>query len=144
MSQEIINVLNYIGEKIGIAIDWTADNVFPQVLNILGRYRIYQIVGYLMWLLIFVVLTIIFVRFGRQFISNYKSCYKNKDENSWFEYSKYWNEIRWRAPSIIYIMCLVVCSLFVLIGTHIIIDELLKWIFIPEIQYLDMLKGYIQ
>ena len=27
MSQEIIAVLEYIGEKLGIAIDWTAENV---------------------------------------------------------------------------------------------------------------------
>ena len=144
MSQEIINVLNYIGEKIGIAIDWTADNVLPQVLDILERYRLYQIVGFSMWLLVFIVLAPIFVRFGKSFVNNYKSCSSTKEENSWFEYSKYWNEIRCRAPSVIYTICLIVFSLFALIGLPIIISELLEWIFIPEIQYLDMLRGYIQ
>ncbi len=44
MSQEIITVLEYIGEKLGIAIDWTAENVMPQVLAVLSRYRILEIV----------------------------------------------------------------------------------------------------
>ena len=144
MSQEIINVLNYISEKIGIAIDWTADNVLPQVLDILGRYRIFQIVGLSMWLLVFIVLAPIFVRFGKSFVNNYKSCSSTKEENSWFKYSEYWNEVKWRAPSCIYITCLIFFSVFALICIPIIISELLEWILIPEIQYLYMLKGYMQ
>lgn len=31
MSEEIIKVLDYICEQLGIAIDWTAENVWPQV-----------------------------------------------------------------------------------------------------------------
>ena len=45
MSQEIINVLNYLGEQLGIAIDWTFENVWPQVMDILERYRLLEIVG---------------------------------------------------------------------------------------------------
>ena len=144
MSQEIINVLNYIGEKIGIAIDWTADNVMPQILDILGRYRIFQIVGLSIWLLVFIVLAPIFVRFGKSFINNYKSCSSTKEENSWFTYNKYCNEIHCRAPSGIYIACLIIFSVFALICIPIIISELLEWILIPEIQYLYMLKGYMK
>ena len=44
MSQEIINVLNYLGEQIGIAIDWTSENVWPQVMDILGRYRLFELI----------------------------------------------------------------------------------------------------
>lgn len=144
MSQEIINVLNYIGEKIGIAIDWTADNVLPQVLDILNRYRILQIVGFLMWLLGFAVLAIGFIYFGKIVLRNYQSCYNNKNDNLWFSYSNYWGHVEWRAPGVIYTIALVVYLLFVLIGTPIVVSELLEWILIPEIQYLEMLKGYIQ
>ena len=31
VSKEIIEVLDYIGEKIGVTIDWTSDNVIPYV-----------------------------------------------------------------------------------------------------------------
>jgi hypothetical protein len=35
----------------------------------------------------------------------------------------------------------VLCTVFGLIGVPIYIEELFKWVIIPEIQYLEMLKG---
>ena len=52
MSQEIINVLNYLGEQLGIAIDWSSENVWPQVMDILGRYRLLEIVSSCLWIVI--------------------------------------------------------------------------------------------
>ena len=144
MSQEIINVLNYIGEKIGIAIDWTADNVMPQVLDILGRYRIFQIFGFSMWILVFIALSIVFIHFGKVFINKYKSCYHDKADNMWFLYSSYWGKPEFCAPSYIYTITLILYLMFVLVGVPIIVEEMLQWIIIPEIQYLEMLKGYLQ
>lgn len=34
ISKEIIEVLDYIGSKVGITIDWTAENVIPYNTNI--------------------------------------------------------------------------------------------------------------
>ena len=144
MSQEIINVLNYIGEKIGVAIDWTADNVVPQILDILGRYRIYKIVGLSIWILGIVILAIGFAYFGKMVVGNYKSCYNTKQDNILFSYSTYWGKPEWSAPSVIYTVSLVIYLLFALIGIPIVVGEMLGWILIPEIQYLEMLKGYIQ
>ena len=33
MNNKIIEVLDYLGEKIGLAIDWTAENIYPQVIE---------------------------------------------------------------------------------------------------------------
>ena len=144
MSTEIINVLNYIGEKLGIAIDWTAENVLPQVLDILGRYRIFQIVGNSIWVFVFVALAICFTYFGKSVIKNYKSCYNNHDKNLWFYYSSYWNEVKWNITSCLYVTFLAVYLLIVLVGVPTIIGETLKWVFVPEVKYLELLKGYIQ
>ena len=35
MSEEIIKVLDYLGEQLGIVIDWSSENVWPQVMDIL-------------------------------------------------------------------------------------------------------------
>ena len=43
MSEEIIKVLDYLGAQIGIAIDWSSENVWPQVTDILGRYRLFEL-----------------------------------------------------------------------------------------------------
>ena len=144
MSQEIINVLNYICEKIGVAIDWTADNIWPQVLDILERYCIFKVVGLSIWMFVIVALAIVFAHFGKIAISNYKSCYDNKKDNIWFSYSNYYGKPAWCAPSYVYTTGLAVFLVFAIIGVPIIVDEMLKWILVPEIQYLDMLRGYIQ
>lgn len=52
MSQEIINVLNYLGEQLGVAINWSSENVWPQVVNILGQYRLFGLVTTGIWLVI--------------------------------------------------------------------------------------------
>lgn len=31
VSDQIIEVLNYLGEKLGVTIDWTSENVLPYV-----------------------------------------------------------------------------------------------------------------
>ena len=38
MSQEIIKVLEYLGDKLGIAIDWTAENIIPYAEELFKRY----------------------------------------------------------------------------------------------------------
>ena len=114
MSQEIINVLNYIGEKIGIAIDWTSANIMPQVLDVLGRYRIFQIVGLSIWMIVFITLAMIFIYFGKQIIPSYQSCSKNKEDNLWFWWSSYWNEIKWHISSCVYLTLLIIYLIFAL------------------------------
>lgn len=43
MSEEIIKVLEYIGGKIGIAIDWTQANALPYVQDLFERYIAYEV-----------------------------------------------------------------------------------------------------
>ena len=144
MSTEIINVLNYIGEKLGIAIDWTSENIWPQVLDILGRYRIFQIVSNSIWMIVFVALAICFAYFGNLMLKNYKSCVDNHDKNFWFYYSDYWGEVKWNLTSCTFMTLLILYLFFTLICTPAFIGDTLKWIFVPEVQYLELLKGYIQ
>ena len=56
MSEEIIKVLDYLGEQLGIAIDWTSENVWPQVMDILGRYRLFELVSTGFWLIMEVIM----------------------------------------------------------------------------------------
>ena len=142
MSTEIINVLNYICEKLGIAIDFTAENVMPQVMDILSRYRLLKITEIGIWCFIFVILAIVFVRFGKSFVSNYKLCNTSKEENYWWAYSTYFGEVQPKPISIIYVVCLVSYIMIAVITSD--IGDFLKWILVPEIKYLELLKSYVQ
>ena len=48
-SNEIINVLDYLCGKFGIAIDWTSDNVMPYLEDLCGRYINYEVYTSVAW-----------------------------------------------------------------------------------------------
>ena len=138
MSQEIINVLNYLGEQLGIAIDWTSENVWPQVMDILVRYRLFELATTSIWLVIELVMLIFAVFAFKSMFKNYMTFKKNGGINFWwFEY--YGTHIT--GFGAVGLIAAISCAAFGLIGVPINIKELLKWAIIPEIQYLEMLKG---
>ena len=139
MSEEIIKVLDYLGEQLGIAIDWTSENVWPQVMDILGRYRLLEIISTCIWIFaetVFVVVSLIAIV---KCIKASARIRKTKEDNFWWYrgYSSTWMS---GAGAIITISSAVLggSSLFMLPMD---IGKLLKWIIVPEIQYLEMLKG---
>jgi hypothetical protein len=139
MSEEIINVLNYLGEQLGIGIDWSAENVWPQVMDILGRYRLLEIISTCMWIFaetVFVVVSLIAIV---KCIKASARIRKTKEDNFWWYrgYSSTWMS---GAGTIITILSVVIGGSF-LFMLPMDIGKLLKWIIVPEIQYLEMLKG---
>ena len=50
VSDEIIEVLDYMGEKFGIAIDWTNANVLPYVELICRKYIYWDITTSAVWI----------------------------------------------------------------------------------------------
>ena len=139
MSEEIIKVLDYLGEQLGIAIDWSSENVWPQVMDILGRYRLLEIIFTCMWIFaetVFVVVSLIAIVKCLKASARIR---KTKEDNFWWYrgYSSTWMS---GAGAIITILSAVFggSSLFMLPMD---VGKLLKWIIVPEIQYLEMLKG---
>lgn len=143
MSEEIIKVLNYIGEQLGIAIDWSSENVWPQVLDILGRYRILQIIDYTFSIIICICATIILWITWTKVIQSYKFCNKEHDKNFWWYYSSHWNEIKMNCPTEVLIYCTIFGFIAILYALYFNMHDLLNWIIVPEIKYLELLKGYI-
>ena len=139
MSEEIINVLNYLGEQLGIAIDWSAENVWPQVMDILGRYRLLEIVSSCLWIVVqaaFVVYALVVL------VKCFKASAKvraTKQDNFWW-YSGYCDNRLSGAGTVLVITAGIfgvasLCTLPMEVG------DLLKWLIVPEIKYLEMLKG---
>ena len=143
MSQEIINVLNYISEKIGIAIDWTSANVWPQVMEILGRYRLYSIVIHAIGVVVPVIITIVLIGCYKIIIKEYKECVKSEMDNLFWEYFSYSHA----QPEFMTILLFVFTGLFCTVGIFVFaynVSELLQWAIVPEIQILELLQGYVK
>lgn len=45
VSNQIIEVLDYLSAKMGIVVDWTAENVVPYLTDLIERMVSYQIVN---------------------------------------------------------------------------------------------------
>ena len=63
ISNQIIEVLDYLGEKFGIAIDWSADNVMPYIQTLCEKYIAWEINSSIFWLVVGAILTIVGVLF---------------------------------------------------------------------------------
>ena len=61
VSSEIIEVLDYLGEKFGIAIDWTSNNVLPYLQTLVDKFIKWEISTSILWIAIavFVIAMII-------------------------------------------------------------------------------------
>ena len=57
ISNEIIKVFEYMGEKLGIALDWTSESILPYIQDLCDRYIIYCIVINILWFIIGLIIT---------------------------------------------------------------------------------------
>ena len=142
MDNKIIETLDYLGEKIGIAIDWTAENVYPQVLDFMARYKIYEIVANCIWIIFAIgCIFMTYLCIKKYAIPARTKAIAEKQSNFWFEYTRWNCELQIGAGCLI--VFLIVISIISIILFICSISDIIKWIVIPEAQFYDMLKGVI-
>lgn len=139
MSQEIINVLEYLSNQLGIAIDWTSENVWPQVMDILGRYRLFELATTGIWLVAEVVMVVVAFFVLKSMAKDYMKIKKTKEDNFWWHKNYYGNELSGFGWALFIVS--VIFGVTSAISFPLDIGEMLEWLIIPEIKYLEMLKG---
>lgn len=142
MENKIIEVLDYLGEKIGLAIDWTAENVYPQVIEFMGRYRTYEIVIDIIWILIALGCCFGMYLYIKKIVIPAKiRCKETREENLWFEC--------WAGSASCnvfgtFLTILLGCITFAAVITmFLFIEDLAKWIVIPEMQFYELIRSLI-
>lgn len=66
-SEEIISVFDYLGEKMGVAIDWTSSNAIPYLQELCGKYIDWEIWVSIAWIvisLLFLISGIVSIKFA--------------------------------------------------------------------------------
>lgn len=59
VSAQVIEVLDAICEKFGIAIDWTAANVLPYIQELAGKFVAYEVATSIAWIILAVIPAVI-------------------------------------------------------------------------------------
>ena len=126
MDNKVIEVFDYLGEKLGIAIDWTADNILPQVTEFMSRYTVYEIACSIAWIVISVI-TVVAVAFFLKSI--YKSC-KNKD-GFW-----YYEDFGTALTVILSIAAIIIFIVVILFN----IFEIIGWVTVPEMKFIETIS----
>ena len=139
MSQEIIKVLDYLGAQIGIAIDWSSENVWPQVTDILGRYRLFELTTTSFWIAIEIAMLVFALITFKSMFKNYMTFKKNGETNFWWFRS--YGSTCLTGFGVVTMAAGILCAIFSLVGLPHDIEEVFRWAIVPEIQYLEMLKG---
>ena len=50
-SAQIIEILDYLGQKLGMTIDWTSANVMPYVQDLFARFISWEIATSTVWII---------------------------------------------------------------------------------------------
>lgn len=124
MSEEIIKVLDNLGQKFGIAIDWSNQNVLPYVQDLIHRVALSSIIGSTIGLFLGIILLAIGIG-----ILIYGIKQKEKDE--------YWE---WIDEGIVPFLAMLMSFTVAFIIIPICASELVQAICIPEITFLNYLR----
>lgn len=122
MSNEIIDILDKVGEQFGIAIDWTSENIIPYVETIFQKAVNYSASSTIVWLCV----SALIIALG---VIMLVVAFKNRDEDSEFAAAM-----------------LLFGTIFLLLGISVAIGNILhliKCYTLPELVFLDTIKGVI-
>ena len=125
-NNQIVELLKELANQMGIAVDWTSQNIRPYIIDIMGRLARYEIFTSIIWILFFVIVILIASKL-------LKMSYKNlKDEENWA-----WDE-EWFGYSAIVLGGVILFASFCIIIQCYDIGEA---IYTPELLLIEQLKS---
>ena len=129
MNKEILEALNQLTDKFGIAVDWSNQNALPYLRDLMGRLVRYEIITSLVWLIVgalFVLSAIWWLKFIKYARKKYEDIGHFND---------------WDVAAIV---ATVVMIIVVFIGIIIVlfqIDDIIQCVVLPEGVILKYIKG---
>lgn len=134
VSDQIIQVLDSLCEKFGMAIDWTNDNVVPYITMLCEKLVAWEIWTSVAWIIIMVVLSIIGM------VAT-KICYPTF-KRGWIENSRSY-DIGWQFASIMAVIGLIILYLTAIITVGVQIMDIIKCVTFPEMFVFEYIQGII-
>ena len=125
LSEQIIEILNHLADKVGLTVDWTSKNVFPYIQEVMARYRLYSIIN----CSVLFILGIIFLIISVYLIKKIR--------------------IQWNDDATNVINPLLIIGIIIVfpLGLYLSIHNvslILQWCIIPEVPFLEMIKEFIE
>ena len=135
VSEQIIQVIDALCEKFGIAINWTSDNVIPYLEVLCGKLIKYEIGTSIAWMAIMILLSIGSIVATKKLAPTFK---KGLEKNA-RSYA-----VDWEVGTTFAIIGLVILNLatVIVVGTQIM--DIIKCITFPEMYIFEYISALIQ
>lgn len=136
MSAQIIEVLNDICEKFGIAVDWTSKNIQPYLKELMTKCINYKLATDIVWLVVGIVLLIIGGVLLRFAFNNNRKYHEIKDY-----YERMYSNLDDTAG--VQFMSGCICLFIAVVLTLYFTINLITCLTFPEKIILDMVRSYL-
>lgn len=146
LSTEVIKILDDLGKRFGVAIDWADKNVMPYLMELYDRFITYKIVVNCIPIVLFVVFATVFIIMLVKYFKYKNLAEKTLESNFFFDVYKYqYSEDVIRPTSISDGLLFASGGATVLSGfaSLLVGGNLLKLIFIPEVYMVEYLMNYM-
>ena len=130
MSEEIIKVLDELGKRFGIVIDWSNQNIVPYLQELLKRFICYQNITAGIWIIISVAIII-----GGVIMLNFLNKWKKSDD---YDSSYCSDDDVLAAVGYILSVCIIALGIGLIIGN---ILGITKNICMPEMVVYEYIKN---
>lgn len=134
VSEQIIQVIDALCEKLGIAIDWTSENVIPYIETLCGKLISYEIGTSIAWMVIWVVLSVGCMVATKKFYPVFKNGLEEDKTNY---------DIGWSLASVFSIIALAIIHLttIIVVGTQVM--DIIKCLTFPEMYVFEYVQNII-
>lgn len=136
MSAQIIEVLNDICEKFGIAVDWTSKNIQPYLKELMTKCINYKLATDIVWLVVGIILLIIGGGLLRFAFNNNRKYHEIKD------YYKQMHSNLDDVAGIQFIIAMIAICISIILILYFTIN-LIACFTLPEKIILDMVRSYL-
>ena len=129
MSKEILEALNQLTDKFGIAVDWSNQNALPYLRDLMGRLVRYEIITSVVWLIVgalFVLSAIWWLKFIKYARKKYEDIGHFND---------------WDVAAIVATFAMFIVVLIGIIIVLCQIDNIIQCVVLPEGVILKYIKG---
>lgn len=135
VSEQIIQVLNALCEKFGVAIDWTSEHIIPHITTLCGKLVAYEIGTSIAWIVSMAMLSIGSILATKKLYPTFK---KGVEANK-----KSYADCGWEVGSVFAIIALVVLNLTSVIVIGVQIMDIVKCAIFPELYVFEYIQGLL-
>ncbi len=133
VSEQIIQVIDTLCEKFGIAIDWTGANVIPYIEMLCGKLITYEIVTSIAWMVIMALFSIASIVATKKLYPIFTKGIKN---------SGYYDE-DWTLGAIFAIIGIVLLNITTIVVWGVQIMDIIKCVTFPEMYVFEYVSALV-